>query len=262
MPIVIKTGDRITVKYENREFDVIVIDPNGLGKNQPSVGLGFRMMEKYTGIPNNTLSNWVLEITNNTYLKLPSGNHLRVLQILGNDTNIYQVVEASDWIKLVIDVLKKPGKVSQNTKDKLFNFLEWFAIKGFYAETYTAIKGVYTSKDSRATTKWLQLRQNGKQDRKAYTDLLQSQGCTQFDYAHWTDVVYFGLFGLKAKDMKAIWDCVDGNSNVARNYISQEAGLLAVKHCEFLVVDLFVDSVEDAHQIAISIAKRKFLVTK
>ncbi len=33
---------------------VIVIDPNGLGTDQPSVGFGFRMVERYAGIPNTT----------------------------------------------------------------------------------------------------------------------------------------------------------------------------------------------------------------
>jgi hypothetical protein len=268
MAIVAKTGNRITLTYENREFDVIIIDPNGLGEGQPSVGLGFRMMEKYSGIPNDTLSRWVdHDLTfegagqiSNKVLKLPSGKTLRVLDIIGNDDNTYSVVEIADWFDLTIDLLINPGKWGKSAKSKLGNFIRWFAVKGFYAETYTAIKGVYTAKDSRATTKWLQLRQDGKLDRKAYTDLLQSQGCTQFDYAHWTDVVYLGLFGMKSKEMKAIWECVDGNVNIARNYISQEAGLLAVRHCESLVVDLFVDSVEEAHKIAINTAKRKFLV--
>jgi hypothetical protein len=40
----LKAGQRITLSFEGREFDVIVIDPNGLGEDQPSVGFGFRML--------------------------------------------------------------------------------------------------------------------------------------------------------------------------------------------------------------------------
>lgn len=36
----IRRGDLITVTYEKREFGVIVIDPDGLGPGQPSVGSG------------------------------------------------------------------------------------------------------------------------------------------------------------------------------------------------------------------------------
>ena len=57
----IKKGQIITLNYEGREFKVIVIDPNGLGKNQPSVGFGLQLMAKYGGIPVQTLSDWVTE---------------------------------------------------------------------------------------------------------------------------------------------------------------------------------------------------------
>ena len=36
-------GDLIVVTYEDREFEAIVIDPDGLGEGEPSVGFGFRM---------------------------------------------------------------------------------------------------------------------------------------------------------------------------------------------------------------------------
>ena len=51
----VKKGQLIKIAYEGREFEAIVIDPVGLGKEQPSVGFGFRMIEKNAGIPASTL---------------------------------------------------------------------------------------------------------------------------------------------------------------------------------------------------------------
>ena len=39
----LKRGSLTKLTYEGREFEAIVIDPDGLGKGQPSVGFGFRM---------------------------------------------------------------------------------------------------------------------------------------------------------------------------------------------------------------------------
>jgi hypothetical protein len=256
---VLKPGDRITLVYEGREFDVIVIDPNGLGEGQPSVGFGFRMAEKYAGIPNDTLSRWVLESEGAKCLQVPSGKTFRVLDTLVSDGNTYSVVEASDWFSLAIDLLINPGKTGKGLRTKLGDFIGWFAVKGFYAETYVAFKGVYTAKDSRATTQWLESRQLGKYARKQYTDLLQSEGCQSFEYANWTDYVYEGLFGMKAKEMKAIWEVVDGNPSIARNHIPKAEGLDAVAYCEDMAVRIFVDNLTEAHDDAIKFTKRKFL---
>ena len=57
----VKKGQVFPLFYEGREFEVIVIDPNGLGKEQPSIGLGFSMSDKYIGLPDSTLSDWVIE---------------------------------------------------------------------------------------------------------------------------------------------------------------------------------------------------------
>ena len=37
----VKAGSLITVTFEEREFQAIVIDPNGLGQGEPSIGFGF-----------------------------------------------------------------------------------------------------------------------------------------------------------------------------------------------------------------------------
>lgn len=255
----LKPGSKITLPYEGREFDVIVIDPNGLGNEQPSVGFGFRMAERYAGIPNDTLSRWVLESEGEKQLQLPSGRTFRVLDIPASDGNTYSVVEASDWFAIAVDVLVNPGKTGKPLRAKLGDFIGWFAVKGFYAESYVAIKGVYTAKDSRATTQWLESRQLGIPVRNLYTDLLQSQGCTGFDYGNWTNRVYQGLFGMKKSEMVEVWDLVAGNPNIGRNYIPKAEGLDAVRYCEDMVVRMFVDDLEEAHEAAVNLTKRKFL---
>jgi hypothetical protein len=269
----VKRGQIIKLSYEGRDFDVVVIDPDGLGKGQPTVGFGFRMMEKNAGIPASTLSTWVFEEGGESYLKLPSGKVLRVFELLGSDGNIYSVIDGADWFDLVVDLLVNPGqtgkKASQNQakgtqpskslKEKLGDFLRWFGVKGFYAEAYTVIKGVYTAKDSRALSVWMEARLAGIYKRKTYTDFLLKQGCKEgFEYAKWTDVVYTGLFGKKAKEMKQIWEVIEGDRKIARNYIPEAIGIEAVAYCEKMVPDLYVDSLEQAHEDSINYTKRRF----
>lgn len=255
----IERGQRITLSYEGREFDVIVIDPDGLGKDQPSVGFGFRMAERYVGIPNDTLSRWVLESELEKLMELPSGRTFRVLDIPGNDGNTYSVVEASEWFAVAIDVLINPGRTGKGIRAKLGDFLQWFGVKGFYAEAYVALKGTYTDRDSRATTVWLESRQLGIPVRKLYTDLLQSEGCQPWDYANWTNFVYQGLFAMPANEMRQVWQLMEGNSKIARNYIPKAEGLDAVRYCEDMVVRMFVDDLQEAHEAAIKLTRRKFL---
>lgn len=262
----VKKGQLITLSYEGRYFDVIVIDPNGLGQDQPSVGFGFRMAERYVGIPNNTLSDWqvepengVLDKTLDRYLKLPSGKAFRVLDIQGSDGNLYNVVEASDWVAIAVNVLVEPGRTAKGLRPKLGEFLQWFATKGFYAEAYVVLKGVYTDKDSRATTAWLESRYIGIPVRKIYTDLLQAQGCRSFDYGNWTNHIYQGLFGKTKNEMIKDWDLMDGRKDIARNYIPEVIGLDAVRFCEDMTVRVFVDDLKEAHDFAIDLTKRKYL---
>jgi hypothetical protein len=252
----LKTGQRITLSFEGREFDVIVIDPNGLGEDQPSVGFGYRMGEKYAGLPESTLRAWVRDSDDQKVVELPSGKVLRVRDILASDGNNYSVIEASDWFALAVDVLVNPGRTGKGLRAKLGDFIGWFAVKGFYAESYVSLKGVYTTRDSRATTKWLEARQLGKFQRKVYTDLLQSENA---DYGYWTDYIYQELFGMRAKEMKQEWELMDGKATIARNYIPKAEGLQAVAYCEDMVVRIFVDSLNEAHQTAVNLTKRKFL---
>jgi hypothetical protein len=254
----LERGSLTKLIYEGREFEAIVIDPDGLGQGQPSVGFGFRMADRNVGTPQSTLTDWVTGLGDGKALKLPSGKTFRVTDIMGSDGNEYSVVEASDWFNLAVDLLINPGRTGKPLRTRLGDFLGWFAVKGFYAEAYVALKGVYDAKDSRATTKWMESRQLGIPARKLYTDLLQSQGCEAYDYASWTNRVYQGLFGMPAKEMKDVWKLMEGNKSIARNYVPEAEGLDAVRYCEDMVVRMFVDDLAETHDLAINLAKRKF----
>lgn len=263
-----KKGQLITLEFESREFEVIVIDPNGLGRDRPTVGFGFRMMERYAGLPAATLSRWVATkesgfegVANNEHqqLKLPSGMALKVLQISGIESNDYFVLEVSDWVEAAGDLIKYPGKLRKSTKDKLVDFLKWFAVKGFYADAYTKLKGSYTEADSRILSAWMQARLEGKTRRSRYTKFLQEQGCNEsYDYAKWTDYVYLGLFGMNKREMCKVWELVEGDRTIGRNYIPEPKGLEAVAYCENMVIELFLGDLKQAHDDAIAFARRKF----
>jgi hypothetical protein len=55
-------------------------------------------------------------------------------------------------MRLTADVSKKPGKLRAETKDKVIDFLVWFAVKGFYASCYTQLFGAYTAEDDARLT--------------------------------------------------------------------------------------------------------------
>lgn len=263
----VKVGQIIPIVYEGREFEVIVIDPNGLGRNQPAIGFGFRLMEKHGGLPEQTLSNWLTKKQgfegdpNNDLqsLKLPSGKVFGVTQITGIDNNEYTVLEVSEWVALAADVLKKPGKIRKSTKDNLIDFLSWFAVKGFYADAYASLKGNYSEADSRAVSAWMQARLEGISKRNKYTKFLQEQGCEEwYEYANWTDRVYLGLFGMKKRKMVEAWELIEGDKSIGRNYIPEAKGLEAVAYCEKQVLELFHSDLAQAHDDAINFAKKKF----
>jgi len=253
--------------YEGRTFEVIVIDPNGLGRNQPSIGFGLRMMSKYGGIPEQTLSDWgtiesVLEGDRNNQfqsLKLPSGKVFRVTEITGSDSNKYFVLEISDWVSVAADIIKKPGKVRKATINSLVDFLSWFAVKGFYADAYAILKGSYTEADSRAVSVWMQARFAGIGKRNKYTRFLKSNGCEErYDYGNWTNFIYRGLFGMDKRQMVEQWELVEGEKTIGRNYIPEAEGLEAVAYCENQVIELFHENLQQAHSDAVSFAKRRF----
>ena len=102
-----RAGQIIPLRYKSREIKAIIIDPNGLGPDKPTIGMGFRGMDRHIGVPQQTLTNRVTQIEGDRYLKLPSGNTFRVTQILAEDGNEYLLLEASDWANLAKDWAKK-----------------------------------------------------------------------------------------------------------------------------------------------------------
>ena len=106
----VKKRDHIEVTYADKQFEVIVIYPDGLGPGQPSFGFGYRMAEKYIGIARQTLSDRVVRNSDGITFKNPSDKRFRVSEISGFDGNQYSVIEASDRFDLATDVLINPGK--------------------------------------------------------------------------------------------------------------------------------------------------------
>jgi hypothetical protein len=130
----LEAGQIIPIKFKDREFRAIIIDPDGLGHNRPTIGLGYRAMSRHTEVPLTTLVKRVVELTDDNgqtdtpgrFLQLPSGKLFKVIEILGNDNNTYQVIEAVDWVELARNWAKKPGKLGTKAKDGLIAILKFF----------------------------------------------------------------------------------------------------------------------------------------
>ena len=256
----IESGQALTVKYEKRDFELVVIDPNGVGIGQPTIGFGLRMMGRHSGLTHDRLSRWMdKDLDGLEYIKVPSSKKYVLHRILSPDGNEYAVLEMADWVDLASDVIKHPGKLQKSAKEKLVDFLVWFAVKGLYTSAYVELKDKYSKKDARVLSSWMNVRLSGMRQRKEYTDFLQSKGCLGKDFAKWTDWIYRALFGMSAQDMRRCWDVVEGKESIARNHISEEKGLEAVAFCEAQVVQLYIDDLMQAHRDAVYFARRKYL---
>ncbi|MBE9157009.1 hypothetical protein IQ265_09250 [Nodosilinea sp. LEGE 06152] len=253
-----RAGQIIPLRYKSREIQAIIIDPNGLGPDKPSLGMGFRGMDRHTNVPSNTLSQRVIQNEEGTYLKLPSGELFRVIQISGEDGNKYQVIEASDWVALARDWAKNPGKLRKPARDGLIDFLAWFAAEGVYAQAYTILKRVYTRDDSQRVQTWIMSREAGKPARAEWGWEVQEKD-PRGRYGYWTNYVYRGLFGMDAATMKETWaNPVHGDARIARNYVPESVGLEAIAYCEKMVGLLDLDDIEQAHDEAIRLTQIKF----
>jgi hypothetical protein len=264
----LEAGQIIPIKFKDREFRAIIIDPDGLGHNRPTIGLGYRAMSRHTDVPLTTLVKRVVELTDDTgsadapgkFLQLPSGKLFKVVEILGNDNNTYQVIEAVDWVELARDWAKKPGKLGTKAKNGLIDFLAWFAAEGLYAEAYTFIKQTYTREDSERIQQWLVSRQAGKPARKDWAYAISEQGDNSpFKFGKWTNYIYRGLFGMDAAEIKQLWESpVSGSRHIARNYIPESVGVDMIAYCEKLISVLEFDDLERAHDEAIRLTQMKF----
>lgn len=264
----LQSGQVFPIKFKDREFRAVVINPDGFGYNRPTIGVGYRSMSRHTDVPVNTIIQRVVDIapeegdpnTGGKFLKLPSGKLFRVIQISGNDGNDYSVIEVADWVELVSDWAKNPGKLRTKAKNGLIDFLAWFAAEGLYAEAYTFLKETYTREDSASIQQWLVARQAGKPARKDWAYAIAEQGgASPFKYGQWTNYIYRGLFGMDAAEMKKIWEApVSGSKHIARNYIPETTGIEMVEYCEKLVGMLDLDSLEKTHDEAIRMTQMKF----
>jgi hypothetical protein len=264
----LEAGQLVPVRFKEREFTVIIIDPDGFGPGRPTVGLGYRGMSRHTDVPVNTLIQRVVELSPEEgdplkpekALKLPSGKLFKVIQIEANDGNTYQVIEASDWVELARDWAKNPGRLGTPAKNGLIDFLAWFAAEGIYAAAYTFIKRTYTYEDSQIIQQWLVAREAGKPARKDWAFAIAEQGgSSPFKFGKWTNYVYKGLFGMDAAQMKKMWEApMSGSKHVARNYIPESVGLEMLRYCEKMVSVMEFDDLERAHDEAIRLTQIKF----
>ena len=251
-----QTGQLIPLRFKGKTLTAIVIDPNGLGEGKPTIGLGFRGMDRYMGIPRQTLSDRVSEINGHKCLKLPSGLAFEVSEINGADGNSYMVVEASQWVAIARDWAKNPGKLRKRAKDGLIDFLAWFAAEGIYAQAYTFLKRVYTRDDDEVLREWLMSREFNKTYRKDWSWEVKSKDGR---YGYWTNYVYKALFGMDATEMRKQWEApVSGSARIARNYIPQAIALEAVGYCEKMVSQIEMDNLYDAHEEAIRLTRIKY----
>jgi hypothetical protein len=178
------TGKLIEVDLWGNSLEAIVIDPNGQGEGKPTIGMGFGMTERHMGIDQSTLSRWTekgdLEADANNIcmsLKLPSGRRLTLMQITDENNREQIVIEASDWSLMATDVLKKPGKLRLETKEKVIDFLAWFAVKGFYASCYSNLFGAYTAEDDNRIS---QLLTENQQLREEVSELVAENALLEY----------------------------------------------------------------------------------
>jgi hypothetical protein len=252
-----RQGQLVPLYFKDREVILIVIDPNGLGAGRPTVGLGFRGVDRHLGVPAQTLSDRVSEIDGVKCLKLPSGKTFRVSEIFAEDGNTYQVIEATDWVEIAKDWAKDPGKLRKPARDGLIDFLGWFAAEGIYAQAYTFLKRTYTRQDDEVLRQWMMQREAGKAHRKEWSWEVKEKDPAG-RYGYWTNVVYQGLFGMTAAEMKQEWERVSGSAKIARNYIPQAIGLEAVAYCEKMIAQVDFDDLHEAHQEAIRLTRIKY----
>lgn len=273
----LRPGQRLNLRYKNRKFEAIIINPHAFGHNKPSIGLNFRMSNEYAGITYKQLAKWTRKTRNENpgdfhstdiieYFELPRNKkrfavcHLPFdeddnKQGYGNLTNNYhKVIEVSEFIDLAFELLTGV-RLSPGVQDKVKDFLKWFATEGFYAQAYTVIQGVYTKADSEALHQWLEARLRNKHERLPYARFIAE---IRQSPAYWTDYTYIKLFGKLASEMRLEWETIDGTPTIARNHIPEALGLEAVGFVERMTTELYTGNLSEAHDISINAAKRKY----
>ena len=143
------TGQKIilNLKAPGKEINIeaIVIDANGLGQNQASIGIDLREMVKLHWLPQETFAKWI-QSTNKESVKLPSGSTIKVERVQSLDGNEYFVGEVCKLSLLGMN----PGEDGVE-----FPKGRAKAIHGFYSNAYKQ-KGEYTEADALAVDAWIQ----------------------------------------------------------------------------------------------------------
>lgn len=253
----VKIGDLIKVPFGSRVVEAIVIDPSGVAQEQPSVGIDLKTVEKYSGIPLSTHSDWMIQDEGMLYLKVSSGRTFRTYDISGSDGNIYSVIEVCDWMRLAVELVKDSKGIHKTTFNRVIDFMAWFTIDGFYAQSYYMLGLVYGQKAHHALQQWKEYRGLGIPHRKQYASYLSERGEIK-NIGKLTNIIYRGLFGYDAKRMIEAWETQAGKKSIARNHIPEAIGLEAVAYCEKLVVVLDLDDLGECHQTAIELTRKKF----
>ncbi|NEO57309.1 MAG: hypothetical protein F6K54_32100 [Okeania sp. SIO3B5] len=277
----LKQGQRLNLVYKNRKFEAIIINPHAFGHNKPSIGLNFRMSKEYAGITDKQLAKWTRQARNENpddfhstdiveYFELPNNKKRFAVYHLPFDeeykklgysnltSSYHNVIEVSEFIDMAFELLTLTGKkqiITNTTKEKIKDFLKWFATEGFYAQAYTVIQGVYTKADSEALHQWLEARLRNKHERLPYARFIAE---IRQSPAYWTDYTYIKLFGKLASEMRLEWETIDGTPTIARNHIPEALGLEAVGFVERMTTELYTGNLSEAHDISINAAKRKY----
>lgn len=274
----LKIGQKIEIRYKDKIFPVVVINPHAFGHNRPSIGFNYSSQEKYAGLSHATLNQWVKgakklspslfsegDVKDIEHLKLPRSRMNYVVHPIPlyteNTTNqfegggkILKVIEISEFVDLCFNIICFED-VNPSTKKKIKDFLQWFTVKGFYAEAFTFIKGSFDRADSQMLEEWLMSRLSNKEDRKPYAKFLVD---LEENPAFWTNFVYLYLFGKIASEMRTQWRNIAGKADIARNHIPESIGLEAIGFVERTIVDIYTGNLREAHLFAVQIAVKKF----
>jgi len=146
-------GQKIPVVLDRLRIEAIVIDPNGLGQNQPSLGLEFRTLMKYYLLPFHIHFNWTKGV-DKEWIELLSGNVAKVLKINELDGNETLAVEACEWILLSDEYkeeLKNGGIATEESQQRDGRIDIVFR---FYKDAYGR-SGGYTDDDLYSVSDWI-----------------------------------------------------------------------------------------------------------
>lgn len=127
--------------FAGKELRLLTNDPHGLGPNQPSVGFGFGMMERYGGLPTSASDNWLegLPNTDSECLKLPSGNTYRVSRITGFGYNMME--EHGGLPQSTVTDWRVTGEEGETyLKDPKGSTFRVTGVKGLDGNTYSVIE--------------------------------------------------------------------------------------------------------------------------